>query len=1262
MDVEEHEGVKSEPIDRFSVERRPSIMRLQGMLRKVSQSPFHTSYKTLVPSTSESSESSLNDTNLKQDSEHFSGISATATDHPHCEQDGEAKSTWNPFDYTAQNGSLKGLLKDNPFHSHNRESSNGAVEENSQESEFLQEQGLSIIFAPPPEFQSHPQDFKHDQQKVEDNLHTMPSDQQSNTFKTMEESQSPDLLKKKTLTQNTPANLTGHHFFGTPSERQDLHTILSNPQKHFEKPDLYQTPPTKGDDLFKAPPTNGNDLFPVTTDRIDDLFKSTTGDDIFRASLSNQKDFFHSSPSDALNLFQTTPSSSYDPFQTPSSMVTSDIFQSSSDINDSKIKQSTPLFQTPRQKTDIFAGSDFQKTAELFNASFSNSQISNLATPSDKQHDIFLTTPLGSKYNILQSTPNSQQDGMLQATSLSPMQTPNGSVQVKTLNRPPKPAPRKRLPNQPSQDNKSEEVEDLAVYEDILLTGQERCVEDWPENSPEQDPNWKPSGTLKLRRNSMLVKTGSDRGSADEDLDENGKHGKIKRGKKFKVSFLSRRGSKVAHTDDLKNGDGNTRHRGSLKEGMFEKDYTKKEMNAFSEDDKENYMEHGKKTSSKFHLPVLQHRGSKDTFSSLEKAPAPCSPGSKETCFSSAWENEGDEQNGMEDGQLPTDFYEKSENQVEEDGHDEATHFKRNKQLKIKFVPRRGFAIINEKRSHSEPKGALGGIPRRSSSMLHAQSLDEPNGACGYTPNNETKENNLDEHGGGCGYSPNMENKVFLDDDFDEKASGSIFTNETVEQHQNRMEDCKPKKSFKFKVQHLNRRRSGAGSSQPDPPRTSLEDGFLDSNVPQKGADLFYVGKMDGEQNVIEDCKPKKTSKLKKAFASRRKSAPVQEMFHENSDNVSDWYSPRRPSHQGLLYSDTPQWTPDLFAAGLTAEDYEEDDLAHSKLNRERDGGIIDEPPGATSSDYYLSEAAEAEWRSAQMDARFSQGLVDEEPDGDTDSLMEWWNTVEQWDELVSDDEKEKEDQTRSFIQLEEKVERGMRVFNKLFTERAEVLWQYVILLKGLADDIANFHRKAKIGNITGGTTAAIGGGAAIVGLALAPFTFGASLIVTAVGVGVAAAGGITSASATISDNVNNMNERKKVEVVLEHYQDMMDELGKVLRFVCEGLYRLRAHTLLRAGTQHYSGDWEVRRAVQIVSLVEKPTLRATELTDGASVAVRSLFKGMNKYFTKETRELKKGCKKEAVFNIRQVAQKLHEGLVELNAIRGELQDATGNV
>lgn len=122
---------------------------------------------------------------------------------------------------------------------------------------------------------------------------------------------------------------------------------------------------------------------------------------------------------------------------------------------------------------------------------------------------------------------------------------------------------------------------------------------------------------------------------------------------------------------------------------------------------------------------------------------------------------------------------------------------------------------------------------------------------------------------------------------------------------------------------------------------------------------------------------------------------------------------------------------------------------------------------------------------------------------------------------------------SRSFTVLAGKVQRGLQVFNKVFMERAEVLWQYIISLHGIADNISEFHQKAKIAGITGGTTTAVGGVTAVAGLVLAPFTFGASLVMTAVGVGVATAGGITSASAAISDNINNTHDRKKVRFLV---------------------------------------------------------------------------------------------------------------------------------
>ncbi|KAG7462190.1 hypothetical protein MATL_G00199940 [Megalops atlanticus] len=324
---------------------------------------------------------------------------------------------------------------------------------------------------------------------------------------------------------------------------------------------------------------------------------------------------------------------------------------------------------------------------------------------------------------------------------------------------------------------------------------------------------------------------------------------------------------------------------------------------------------------------------------------------------------------------------------------------------------------------------------------------------------------------------------------------------------------------------------------------------------------------------------------------------------------------------------------------------------------------LMEDPPGATCSNYHLSEAAEAEWLSSQRDEWLMKGAEAEETtgveEGDTDSLMEWWNTVEQWDELPSDDEKlPEEEEVKAFAVMAEKVQKGIFVFNKLFVEQAEGLWQHVIDLNAIADDINNFHKKAKIANITGGTTTAVGGVTAIAGLALAPVTMGASLIITAVGIGVATAGGLTSASATISDTVNNSHDRKKVERILEDYQAKMADISKCLRFVRQGMEKLQEYNLLKLSPAHCQ-DRLISRAVQMGSEAGGTVERALHIAGQAGSVLAGLCHRMDSYFVgKDLRELKKGCKMEFAAKIREVAEQLHEGLVELNSIREELQEA----
>ncbi|XP_010777148.1 apolipoprotein L5-like [Notothenia coriiceps] len=101
-----------------------------------------------------------------------------------------------------------------------------------------------------------------------------------------------------------------------------------------------------------------------------------------------------------------------------------------------------------------------------------------------------------------------------------------------------------------------------------------------------------------------------------------------------------------------------------------------------------------------------------------------------------------------------------------------------------------------------------------------------------------------------------------------------------------------------------------------------------------------------------------------------------------------------------------------------------------------------------------------------------------------------------------------------------ENLYKAIQRFNLLLSEHGETLKKHTQELLCIADNLDKVSKGTKIAGITGGATSAVGGVAAVAGVALAPFTLGASLLLTVAGAGVMAAGGITGASAAIAHKV----------------------------------------------------------------------------------------------------------------------------------------------
>ncbi|XP_033852864.1 apolipoprotein L6-like isoform X1 [Acipenser ruthenus] len=295
----------------------------------------------------------------------------------------------------------------------------------------------------------------------------------------------------------------------------------------------------------------------------------------------------------------------------------------------------------------------------------------------------------------------------------------------------------------------------------------------------------------------------------------------------------------------------------------------------------------------------------------------------------------------------------------------------------------------------------------------------------------------------------------------------------------------------------------------------------------------------------------------------------------------------------------------------------------------------------------------------------------------ESNSLLDWWKNEEGWDDWDSDEEFTDEQQARVIATTACKVFKGIRLFMQLFLDRFETFQKYISELCVIADGVDRFHKKATIASITGGAVSAAGGVTAIAGLILAPFTFGTSLIVSAVGLGVATAGGVTSASANISDTVSNSFDRKKVEKIIEGYQNEMKDISECLVFVKKGMDNMQRFDMSKVNDSMYNQAFpklggalqkgtrvggQINDIIQVVQLARLTGGAATavRVVSVASVVLSGLSVALDVFFiAKDSMELWKGAKTDFAAKIREVAADLQTGLLELNKIREELQQTT---
>ncbi|NXF40332.1 APLD1 protein, partial [Nyctibius bracteatus] len=122
----------------------------------------------------------------------------------------------------------------------------------------------------------------------------------------------------------------------------------------------------------------------------------------------------------------------------------------------------------------------------------------------------------------------------------------------------------------------------------------------------------------------------------------------------------------------------------------------------------------------------------------------------------------------------------------------------------------------------------------------------------------------------------------------------------------------------------------------------------------------------------------------------------------------------------------------------------------------------------------------------------------------------------------------------------------------ELLDQRRRLCGQIAHLHKA-AHKLNKLRKRSLIANVSGSTLTATGAVTAIVGLSLSPVTLGASLLASAVGLGLATAGGAVSITSDLSLVLCNSREVRKVqEIAMTCWKQMREILG-CLEFLRRG-------------------------------------------------------------------------------------------------------------
>uniref|UniRef100_A0A672FPP6 Uncharacterized protein n=1 Tax=Salarias fasciatus TaxID=181472 RepID=A0A672FPP6_SALFA len=240
----------------------------------------------------------------------------------------------------------------------------------------------------------------------------------------------------------------------------------------------------------------------------------------------------------------------------------------------------------------------------------------------------------------------------------------------------------------------------------------------------------------------------------------------------------------------------------------------------------------------------------------------------------------------------------------------------------------------------------------------------------------------------------------------------------------------------------------------------------------------------------------------------------------------------------------------------------------------------------------------------------------------------------------------------RSFHKRAVNVTKALRLYNHLMIKRKDNLKNILTEFKAICGTLDKIQKKNRTMSIAGGTTGAVGGMTAVMGIALAPATIGASLVATLVGAGMVASAGAMGAHAAKANK--KIVDRVTVEKLLYDYKANIIDLELCLHFILVGMNELRRHDvarLHRAGAEPEAVKMAHRS--EAVYRYNTKNSRATSTPNTSEKLLLAFVKEMDQYFSERDVTLRKSTKSKFSGRVCLLAENLQDELDYLNDMWG---------